>query len=97
MRGIIDTATEFIAVESSDCTGCTSVGYTIEETTAVFDTNETIAYGAYEFFGSWAIDQYCVDPFTCLDAYIEFFLIQNVTEKPLNDAVSGILGHARPN
>jgi hypothetical protein len=46
-KGVIDTATDFVAVESSECTSCTGLGYTPGDTTTVSNTTQTIDYGAY--------------------------------------------------
>lgn len=88
MKGIIDTATDFVAVEGNDCASCTGLGYTPGTSTTVSNRTEDVDYGAYQFSGSWAQDSYCVDFFTCLDNDIDFFLIEEVTnDKPLSDAV----------
>ena len=51
MKGIIDTATDFVGVESSDCPNCEGLGYESTLNTQIEEYSSWISYGQYEFYG----------------------------------------------
>lgn len=51
MKGIIDTATDFIGIESDDCPNCEGAGYKQTLNTEIEEYSSWISYGQYEFYG----------------------------------------------
>lgn len=51
MKGIIDTATDFVGVESKDCPNCEGLGYESTLNTQIEEYSSWISYGQYEFYG----------------------------------------------
>ena len=78
MHGIIDTATEIVAIEGEPCFTCEWPVYDIEPSleagTATLRSFETtMQYGQTQFRGAWARELFCVSLASCVD--IDFFYI----------------------
>lgn len=78
MDFILDTATDFIAVQSEDCTSCNNYRYDIsfnvnEQLATVNNYRTEIDYGRNVWSGKWASDLFCFGLFDCYDT--DLFLI----------------------
>ena len=98
LYGIVDTATELVAVEGKPCFNCEYPTYDIEPslekgTASLNSKVESLQYGQTIFRGSWARELLCVSLTSCVD--IDFFYITNQSGMP--DKIDAILGFARPN
>ena len=51
MKGIIDTATDFISIERDDCSNCEGLGYKQTLNTQIEEYSSWVSYGQYEFYG----------------------------------------------
>ena len=97
MYGIIDTATELVAVEGEDCWNCSlpiyEIAPNVEKGTATLsEKEESLSYGQTYFDGSWARDKFCTQLSNCVD--LDFFYINSQDGMP--DDIDAIIGFARP-
>lgn len=98
MNAIIDTATDFVAVEGKGCSNCNWHTYDIQSnvnagTASVEMGTKTVSYGISEFQGQQANDKFCFELNKCYQ--VDFLLLSSQTG--LDPSVDGILGFARPN
>ena len=98
MEALIDTATDFIAVNGLDCHRCDeSTIYDIESNyingiaTLELGKNVTEPYGGQEFKGILGTDQLCFTLGNCFN-----FKFLYVSQSSIESAFSMVLGFARP-
>ena len=97
MQAIVDTGTDFNAVNGANCASCGST-YDIEGNLdsgkATLETSvETINYGASKFKGREATDSVCFTLGKCFD--LDFLYVDE--QDSLDETVGAVFGFARPN
>ena len=101
MYGIIDNATDLVAVQGVDCDDCAGSKYDIYETMAAGGASWThesedlhaVSYGELEMKGWYATDKICLQLGKCVD--LEFLFVAEI-EQELPQGIDAILGFARP-
>ena len=97
MAAIIDTATDLVAVEGSDCLRCQSRTYDIKENIdsgiATVESGTVIErYGEAQIIGQYAKDDFCFQLGKCVNLEFLYITDQGVLDKN----VDAIVGFARP-
>ena len=98
MYAVIDTATEFIAIEGHECTTCGGVTHDIRKGLDSGDAGisadiSTEPYGSTILEGKWGFDKICIALNQCI-LFQDFFYISTAY---FLAPVDGVIGLARPN
>ena len=98
MFGILDTATEFVALEGHECQPCTQEVYDIRTSmdageAGIGAATETIPYGGHAIRGKWGFDKFCIGLNQCIEQMDFFYMSTSHYERP----VQAVIGMARPN
>mmetsp|Transcript_42828 Transcript_42828/g.56601 ORF Transcript_42828/g.56601 Transcript_42828/m.56601 type:complete len:89 (+) Transcript_42828:375-641(+) len=88
MFGILDTATEFIALQGHECRECKRDTYDIrpamDRGTAGIGANpEKVPYGGKMIEGIWGFDTICYALNQCIELMDFFYLSESAFEEPV--------------
>ena len=91
---IFDTGSDWLVVESHECSNCDGNTYDTSQSTAVGETFSTRVYGSAYLEGLEYTDTVCVLLNSCVQDF-EFFAVYEQTG--LKEPLDGVLGLARDN